>query len=191
MVKQVFYLHLTMCSKSGALPPGVPFWVDFWAQFLIIFEAQHDPQNEPKMSKMKPETLPNKQHIPRHEMYVIFLNLWPCIFWKSMNFSIRSTNFTYLGFSRSVVASPEKRHKSAQTYTPKHTKIQQNPLSKKQWILSSILAWFGPQKWWPPNPPKWHPWAPKGPLGAPWGSHGAHQMLQDRVWAPIWHPKWP
>merc|ERR1712184_195241 len=33
-----------------------------------------------------------------------------------------------------------------------------------------------------------HPRAPKGPLGAPWGSHGAHQMPQDRLLAPIWYP---
>ena len=40
-----------MLPKSGALPPGVPFWVDFWPLFLIIFEAQNDPQNEPKNDK--------------------------------------------------------------------------------------------------------------------------------------------
>ena len=43
---------------------------------------------------------------------------------------------------------------------------------------------------WPQNRPKWHPWAPKGLLGTPWGSQGAHQVPQDRLLAPIWHPKW-
>ena len=42
---------MAVFPKSGALPPGVPFWVDFWALFLIIFEAQNDPQNEPKNDK--------------------------------------------------------------------------------------------------------------------------------------------
>ena len=37
--------------------------------------------------------------------------------------------------------------------------------------------------------PKSAKMAPLGSQVALWGRHGAHQVPQDRLWAPIWHPK--
>ena len=151
----------------------------------------------PKMTKMTPETLPKKQHIPRHDFYMIFLKSRPSFSWKSVSFSIPSTNFTYPGFSRSVAASPEKHQKSAQKCTPKHTKIQQNPPSKKRRILSSILAWFWLQKW-PQNDTKIFQNGTlglrRGPLGSLGGAMGPTRCLKTDFWLQFGTPmtlKWP
>ena len=148
----------------------------------------------PKMTKMTPETLPKQQHIPRHDFYMIFLKSRPWFSWKSASFSILSTNFTYPGFSRSVAASPEKHQKSAQKCTPKHTKIQQNPPSKKRRILSSMLAWFWLQKW-PQNDPQILQngtlGLPRGPLGPLGGAMGPTRCSKTDFWLQFGTPNDP
>ena len=122
----------------------------------------------PKITKMKPETSPKKQHIPGHEIYKICLDPWPYFSRKSASFSILSTNFTYPVFSWSIPATPENDQKNTQKGTPKHPKIWQHSCSKKHWFLASILVRFWLQKW-PQNDLKIDQ---NGTLGLPRGSLG-------------------
>ena len=90
-----------------------------------------------------------------------------------------------------------KPRKTAKITTNMHPETHQNPTKstlEKTMIFDIDFGMILTSKMtpkWPQNRPKWHPWAPKGPLGTPWGSHAAHQVPQDRLLAPIWHPKWP
>ena len=90
-----------------------------------------------------------------------------------------------------------KPRKTAKIITKMHFETHPNPTNSTLekgtnfgFDFGMILASKTIPKW-PHNLPKWHPWPPKGPLGAPWGSHGAHQMPQDRLLAPIWYPNGP
>ena len=102
-----------------------------------------------------------------------------------------------LYISSFFVIYPCNPRKWSKNDTKMHPETPQNPtkfMLEKTLIsgidFGSILTSKMTPKW-PQNRPKWHPWAPKGLLGTPWGSQGAHQVPQDRLLAPIWHPKWP
>ena len=108
---------------------------------------------------------------------------------------LQTSEFLYtidkLYISRFFAIRRCKPRKTSHIGTKMHPETHQNPTKstlEKTLIFVTDFGMILASKMtpkWPQNPPKWHPWDPKGPLGAPWGSHGAHQMLQDRFLAPI------
>ena len=137
-----FHPPTGMCSGPGALPPGSLFGLFFRHRVWLFPKLKMTLKMIPKMWNMKLETMPQKSHIPRYGHFMICMNLWSYVFWKSTEFSIRSTNFTYPSFSRSLAASPKNTKIVTQQYTPKHPKIQQHQCSKNNVFLASMQAWF-------------------------------------------------
>ena len=121
-------------------PPRVPFLVHFLSMSLSMFKPKMTTKMNPKITKNEARNDAKKTTYSKTRNLKFFSEIMALRFLKIDEFLDTVDKLYISRFFAIGRCKPRKHQKSSQKYTPKHTKILQNPRSKKQRILAPILA---------------------------------------------------